>query len=341
MNARTGEWFETRHFGLLQHENVVPLRLSKWVFLTTDDDFRNVNNPPGYPVRENAYLYAYIAKSFKAALSGDPKKGSLHVWVPDNPAMGSNAAVNTKDDPVPGHFVPITQAENATAETLKAAATLRGAFKFDRLEDATPQRGRESRVFFADTGKLPTTNRGRIYQLDFNRHDPTQATLRLVLSGDPPYRDDIYNPDNLDASERVLMIQEDRESQWRDAIHNGGYSRVMEYRFSDRRLRSVARVNTPPGVPPYLNPTPCAGCRPGDWESSGIIDARHVLGQDWWLLDVQAHRSTASQPGPGPKPYPPAGTGTGEAGQLLALYVPNSQGRHDDDDDEEEEEDDD
>ena len=40
MNAKTGNWVETEHFGHLQHENVVPTKLSKWFFLTTDDDFR-------------------------------------------------------------------------------------------------------------------------------------------------------------------------------------------------------------------------------------------------------------------------------------------------------------
>ena len=65
MNAETGQWVETAHFGHLQHENIVPTKLSKWFFLTTDDDFR-----PGF----DAYLYAYIANSFSAAISGDPSK---------------------------------------------------------------------------------------------------------------------------------------------------------------------------------------------------------------------------------------------------------------------------
>jgi hypothetical protein len=37
------------------------------------------------------------------------------------------------------------------------------------------------------------------------------------------------------------------------------------------------------------------GCvrAPGTWESSGMIDASRLLGEDWWLLDVQAHDQTA------------------------------------------------
>ena len=68
---------------------------------------------------------------------------------------------------------------------------------------------------------------------------------------------------------------------------------------------------------------------PFTWESSGIIDASHVLGKDWWLLDVQAHSARAPQPDPTLQPD----TAVGEDGQLLAMKVPGSQGGGDDDDD--------
>jgi hypothetical protein len=306
MNAETGKFTETAHFGHFQHENVVPIRLSKWVFVSTEDDFR-----PGA-----SYLYAYIAASFKKAVAGT--QGSLYVWKADS-ASETGAATVTKGESIPGHFVPITQAENANDVTLKAAAAAKGAFQFDRLEDAATVHMKSGRVYVADTGKNPRL-RGRVYQFDISRGDPTRATLKLILNGDPPDNDDIYNPDNMDASDRVLMIQEDRESAFRGPATGGGYGRVMEYRFSDGQLRSVARVNTPPGNPP--NPENCTGCLPGTWESSGIINAGHVLGRGWWLLDVQAHNSTAPQPGPTLAPN----SAMGENGQLLALFVPDSQG---------------
>ncbi len=324
MDAETGMWRDTEHFGHLQHENVLPLRLKQWVFATTEDDFR-----PGQP----AYFYAYFAPTFKGGITG--RQGALHVFVPDAGEEKSNAEVVSKDQVVHGHWVRLTQhPDNENDVTLKAAATREGAFRFDRMEDLASLRGKESRVFIADTGKAPVTvppsptPRGRVYQFDFNWNDPTRgSTMRMILNGDAPHNDDIVNPDNMDTSERVLMIQEDRESAFR-AQHN----RVMEYRFADKSLRSVARVNTPPGTPPtYPNAEPCAGCLPGTWESSGIIDARDVLGKDWWLLDVQGHNSQVPQPGPSLKPN----SSMGENGQLLALYVPGSQGGgdHDDDDD--------
>jgi hypothetical protein len=301
LDPDTGMWRETPHFGKLQHENVVPLKLKEWVFLTSEDDFRS-----GQP----SYLYAYIADSFNRALRGT--EGSLYVWKADNPAETGNATV-TKGESVLGHFVPIPQSENTSSASLKAAADDRDAFRFDRLEDIAVRPGKKGRTYIADTGKPPTTARGRIYQFDIDPSDPTQATLKMILNGDGPDNDDIYNPDNMDASGKVLVIQEDRESAFRDPPFSGGYGRVLVYDFDSKTLRSVARVNTPPPL------------RPGTWESSGVIDARHVLGRNWWLLDVQAHSTTAPQPGPTLVPN----SSSGEDGQLLAIRIPNSTGGDD------------
>jgi hypothetical protein len=303
MNAETGQWSETAHFGHFQHENIVPVeRLSKTVFVSTDDDFR---------VGQPAYFFAYIADSFEAAVSGDPARGSLYVWKATNPA--DTAFTLDKNEIIPGEFVPITQAENANSTALKAAATTKGGFRFARLEDAATAQERPGRLYFADTGKVgEATLRGRIYQLDIDPADPTKASLSLVLDGDRG--DDIFNPDNLDTSSTSVVIQEDRESAFRDAPSSGGWARVLVYDISSRTLRAAARVNTTPPL------------RRGTWESSGVINAQTLLGGGWWLLDVQAHGSFAPQPGPaaGPGVQPVPNTSTGEDGQLLAVHIPGS-----------------
>jgi hypothetical protein len=308
MDPVTGMWRETEHFGHLQHENVLPLRLRKWVFLTTDDDFR-----PGQP----AYLYAYISNSFWGGITG--REGSLHVWKADNPAETGNATA-TKNESIPGTFVPIPQSENLSSAQLKAAATARKAFIFDRLEDVTEVPNKPWITYIADTGKPPATLAGRVYRFEFDRSNPTKATLKMVLNGDAPDNDDIRNPDNMDASEKVLVIQEDREAVFR-GVPGGteGFNRIMVWEFDSKRLYEVARVATPVIL------------RPGTWESSGVDDARRTIGKDWWILDVQAHSTTAPQPGPTLQPNSSAG----EDGQLLAIKIPGSQGGgdHDEDDD--------
>jgi hypothetical protein len=319
MDPITGMWRDTEHFGHLQHENVVPLRLKKWVFVTTDDDFRTAP-------RTDSYLYAYMADSFLGGITG--REGSLYVWKADNHTAKFDNTTIVKGEVVPGRFVPIPQSDNESSAELKAEAAERNAFKFDRLEDFTEIPGRPWETYFAETGKPPKTLAGRVFRFVFDKRDPTRASLQMILNGDAPDNDDIRNPDNMDASEKVLVIQEDREAAFRgDVGGSTGFNRVMVYEFRSKRLYSVARVATP------------ATLRPGTWESSGVDDARHTIGKDWWLLDVQAHSTTAPQPGRDLKPNSSAG----EDGQLLAIKIPGSQGggRGDDDDDDDDDEDDD
>lgn len=284
MNAETGQWWETPHFGHISHENVVPVeRLSRFMVVTTDDDFR---------VGQPAYLFAYIADSLEAAISGDPSRGSLYVWKAKNPAILDIA----KGQTIPGEFVPVTQAENLNSTTLKAAGTAHQGYKFARLEDAATAQLGAGRLYFTDTGKArANTISGALYQMDIDPSDPTQASLTLLLDGDAG--DTINRPDNLDTSPHSVVIQED-----------GGQNRVLVYDIKSGAVRIVAR-------------TPNAA-----WESSGVINAQSLLGNDWWLMDTQAHSIlTAPQPGvtpPGVQPVP--FTGAGEDGQLLAVHIPNS-----------------
>src|SRR6266508_4259949 len=187
VNAKTGQWSETAHFGHLNHENVVPVkRLSKFMVVTTDDDFR---------VGQPAYLYAYIADTFQAAVSGDPAHGSLYVWKATNTAKTDLA----KGETIPGEFVPIPQSQNTSSSALKAAATALHAFRFARLEDAATAREHPGRLYFTDTGKSgENILNGALYRLDVSPNDPTRASLTLVLDGD--HGDSIFRPDNLDTS---------------------------------------------------------------------------------------------------------------------------------------------
>ncbi len=287
MNADTGTWTETPHFGHLEHENVVPVTgFKKFMLVTTEDNFR-----VGVP----SYLFAYIADSWEDAVAGN---GSLYVWRALNPA--DTAFGMTKGSTVPGEFVPIPQSANANDVTLKAAATAAGAFRFARLEDAAVSFQKSGRLYFADTGKAgEATLDGRIYRLDIDPSDPMQASVTVALDSTV---DDFKNPDNLGTSPHSLMIQEDRENPNRVQ-----YSRILRYDFNDGSLTPVARVNTLVGLP-------------GQWESSGIIWAGNLLGGGWWLTSVQAHTLTAPQPGPALTPN----SAVGEDGQLDALFVPGS-----------------
>ena len=290
MNAETGTWTATPHFGHFEHENMVPVTgFKKFMLISTEDNFR-----VGVP----SYLFAYIADSWADAVSGDPARGSLYVWRALNSA--DTGSTMTKGSAVQGEFVPISQTANVNDATLKAAATASGAFRFARLEDSAVAFQKSGRLFFADTGKPgEATVNGRIYRLDIDPSDPKKASVTLVLDSTV---DDFANPDNLGTSPKSLMIQEDRENPNRVQ-----YGRVLRYDFNDGSLTPVARVTTTVGLP-------------GSWESTGIVWAGNLLGGGWWLTSVQAHGLTAPQPGPTLAPN----SSTGEDGQLDALFVPGS-----------------
>jgi hypothetical protein len=305
LDPEKGTYTETRHFGLLPHENVVPVKgLSQAVVLTTED---------GSPTGNRSQLYAYIAPTFSEAISGT--KGSLYVWRADDGVADGDPSTNDieQGQTLAGHFVPVTQQENLSATALESAAQSKGAFDFVRLEDAAVSKTANNRLYITDTGSLGSESaRGRLYRLEFNKDDPTKAKLTLELDLDKQAADPtdpnnaikMTNPDNLDTSRSSIVIQEDRNEEFRDE----NYSRVLVYDIASKQLRVVARVDTP------------QGSQPGSWESSGVINAFDLLGQDKWLLDVQAHTATAPQPGPDLVPN----SSSGEDGQLLQIEIPNS-----------------
>ncbi len=294
INAETGDWVETPHFGLMLHENVVPVQgLSKATMFLAEDGRHNHNQ-----------IYVYLADTFKGAIAG---RGQLMTWVPTGKTDGtpSNDDVSV-GQPLRGELVPISQRDNDTVTHLNAAAEAAGAFNFVRIEDAVTDPSHPGVLYFADTGAARSESyKGRIFKLRFDVEDPTRSTLSVVLDGDAG--DDMFNPDNLGITARTLMIQEDRN------YARSGYARVLAFDLSTGTLTPVARTD----------PKPIAIKRdggPGAWESSGIVDASALFGPGWWLLDVQDDEYFVSVPGPSLR----VDSAEGEGGQLLAMFVPGT-----------------
>ncbi len=214
LDPETGRYRETRHFGLLPHENLVPVDgLDEAVVLTTED---------GEPGENESQLYAYIAPSFRHAIAG--RRGSLHVWKADR-RRESDADPSTDDiaegERVRGRFVPLSEEDNADADALEDAAQAKDAFDFERLEDAALSRTGNGSLHIADTGAAGSQSvRGRLYRFDFERSDPRRATLTLELDADAqalrPDPVKLVNPDNLDTSARDPRGPQRRASRPRD-----------------------------------------------------------------------------------------------------------------------------
>jgi len=305
LDPETGRYRETRHFGLLPHENLVPVDgLDEAVVLTTEDGEPGENESQLRLHRPELPPCDRRAEGFAARLEGRPPEGSDADPSTDDIAEGER---------VRGRFVPLSEEDNADADALEDAAQAKDAFDFERLEDAALSRTGNGSLHIADTGAAGSKSvRGRLYRFDFERSDPRRATLTLELDADAqalrPDPVKLVNPDNLDTSARSLVIQEDRNEEHHGPETEGGYGRVLVYDLATRRLRAVARVNTPSPL------------KPGAWESSGVTNASDLLGPGRWLLDVQAHERNAPQPGSDLR----RSSASGEAGQLIEITIPGS-----------------
>lgn len=295
IDAASGKVTELPWLGHLAHENqvVVPGFSGKTVVITTDDDSRG------------SELYMYVADSPEGMLAGD---GQLHVFTAGKAANTGDIA---KGAELTGSFVAIDQKDNTDAKALQAAADKAGAFRFVRLEDVTYDRKATTTIYFADTGDdhapnldasgKPFTKNGRIYTMTLDAADPTKVTgFKVLLDGDNG--DDLRNPDNLDADEQTLLIQEDLNGYNRQESSDAT-GRILAYDLAGGTLAPIAKIDQSDG-----DGLVDAGDKAGSWESSGILNVAALFGPGAWLTVVQAHTLQVDQFG-----------NKDEGGQLLML----------------------
>jgi hypothetical protein len=100
-----------------------------------------------------------------------------------------------------------------------------------------------------------------------------------------------------------MLVQEDVGNQ----VHIG---RIFSLDRKRGKITPIAQhdpARFTPGVAGFLTQ---------DEESSGVIDVSNILGEGWFLLDVQAHYTIAGE--------------LAEGGQLLALKLPTDRSDRDD-----------
>jgi hypothetical protein len=277
------------------------------------------------PATLDNQLYMYVGKKDRSAGASVLERnglvdGRLYAFRSLDPARNSERTFTSGS--VVGEWVEIPGADEMTAAELEAASDAAGAMTFVRPEDAAFNPRNRHELFFDTTGSSSDADEGvnelgRLYSLRLHPGNPLKpARLSIVYNADAVVAaggDIALSPDNMDASRRYLMINEDGTTESRAVMAAKGRDGSI-WRF-DLVKRPVHAVGVDPATatrvaqldPPGRDGVPVG---PGVWETSGIIDASALFGADSWLSDVQAHPPTTAPIGP---------TVTVEDGQLFLM----------------------
>jgi hypothetical protein len=187
-------------------------------------------------------------------------------------------------------FGNVTSTSGAQLETLSMA---NGVTAFNRPEDAAWDPNNPNDLYFVTTASF--SGRSRLWRLLFA--DASQPALGGTIDVLLTCTEGQHMFDNItiDGRGRVLL-QEDPGNQ-------SYIAKIWQYDVSRRSLTTIAEHD-----PERFAPG-AAGFLTQDEESSGIIDVSDILGEGWFLLDVQSHRSVGDAE-------------LVEDGQLLAMHVP-------------------
>src|SRR5882724_575972 len=183
------------------------------------------------------------------------------------------------------------------ALALEEASIAAGVTRFQRPEDGAwdPRTRNRDDFYFVTTASL--TLRCRLWHLRFDdiEHPELGGTIEMLLKGTEGHG--MLDNVTIDRLGRIVMDE--------DPGNNARVSKVWAYQIFTGEFVEVAHHN-PAFFDPTQSGTPAFITQ--DEESSGIIDAAHILGPGWFLLDVQAHKLSTD-----PELV--------EGGQLLALFI--------------------
>ena len=191
--------------------------------------------------------------------------------------------------------VDLGDASAKTGAELEAQSKTNGVTTFLRPEDGAWDPNHSHDFYFVTTASF--TGKSRLWRLRFI--DPAQpaagGTINMLLDGTAGPK----MMDNITISRRgSIFIQEDVGNQ----LHLG---KIWRYSIASGTIEMVAQHD-----PNRFDPT-ASGFLTADEESSGIIPMDDILGEGWFLLDVQAHYATDAE--------------LVEGGQLVGLHFPPGQ----------------
>jgi hypothetical protein len=293
--------YELPHHGLFQWENnlVNPFSQRKTIVVGTDD------TTPGQ-------LYVWVGDKQttgnvveRAGLTRQSGNDNLYVIKVNGLTPDVSGATNEdRATPLSGDFTLENEGDvsGLTLAQLETLSDSQGGTQFLRPEDGQWDPSNPSDFYFVTTDRYDQVKdgvgtqvgRSRLYRLRFT--DITQpqlgGTIEAVLDGTEA--GNMFDNMTINSHGQVLL-QEDVGNQ----EHLG---KIWQYDIATDKLIEVAKHD------PDRFTTGASNFLTLDEESSGIIDVSSILGEGWYLLDVQAHYAIPGE--------------LVEGGQLLALHIP-------------------
>ncbi len=327
---RNGNKTPLPHLGAFAHENqiVVPGFNGKVVGIGLDD------------AGGASELYMYIADAEAGFIRGT---GKLYVFTAkEQTSQGTNyhSGNMTQGQVIDGRFMEIADpADLGTAPTqrsanLQAKVDALGAMPFVRIEDGDWDKNSKATpaIYFVDTGNSAVTGRpqvnadcfgvcdlaGSIYRMEFNPNNPTSAKL-ILLERSKGAASGWASPDNIAASRKSLMLQEDPAY---DGFDGSRPPAIWNLKLASNGTKLMPAVKVAQATQETLIPGPTGKCVDAlgqCWETSGIVNTNREFGEGSWLFVVQAHTL----------PFSINQGGTvnrygNEGGQLLLMRYPGS-----------------
>ena len=292
-HAEDGTSYELAQFGNLAFENSVanPATGDQTVVASTDDT-STPNDASGNPLPYfggQVYIHHGTKKATgnpaeKAGLTG----GTLYGIKVDG--MQNERAGFVQSSTF--SLVPLSDQSQKTGVQLELESHTGGVTEFARPED-TAWDPTNPNVLYVNTTNafgLPS----RLWKLTFaDPADPNKGgTIEAVLDGTEGQQ----MLDNLTVNGRGQVIEQE------DPGNNAYLAKLRLYDPASDSLTEIAKHDPDrflPGGSSFLTL---------DEESSGVIDAASILGEGWYLADVQAPYRTDAE--------------LVEGGQLLALHLP-------------------
>lgn len=299
-----GTSWELPWAGKYAFENHVasPYAQDKTIVMGLDDSDRTFSSEGQ---AEPSELYVWVGQ--KQSTGSEVEKSGLRNGVLNGIRVGTPGNYDANENSVTSgerfEVVSLTdQTNNPTWVPLQAESIAKTITQFRRVEDGAFDPINPNDFYFVTTDRFDTVKAGtgttvgrsRLYRLRFDdiTNPVAGGVIDAVLDGTEAQQ----MMDNIGIDRRGrIMVQE-------DVGNNPHIGKIWAYSIANDSLSAVGEHDSSlflSGSPDFLTQ---------DEESSGIIDVSDILGDGWFLLDVQAHYGIPGE--------------LVQGGQLLALHYP-------------------